>query len=138
MSRPGYWKTKEGSEMAITSMTDSHLKHSLRYLRNALREPGNQSQKYAVYCETKLIELGNEAQRRGLIPAGEITTDQLKEYISVWQAEWDNRTRPVGYHSILDMPASVPITQLQSGNIRINQPNSADYEENYRRLDLDI
>lgn len=112
MSRPGYWKTKDGTEMKVTDMTVSHLKNSLRVMRTSLLqarewEPSAYKVNKINYCETKLEELGTEAQRRNIIPNGDLTIDQLCDIIAPWQAERDG-TRPAAPFVAQVPAASIP------------------------------
>ena len=55
--REGYWVTREGEEIAIRDMTDSHLRNTIRYL-----ERTDQTDMYAYE------ELTAEQQRRARTP----------------------------------------------------------------------
>jgi hypothetical protein len=90
MSQPGYWKMKTGEEIRIQDMDEPHLKNSMRLLRNRILNPAY-GRAYVVFTEGQLAELGNEAQRRGLIPAGDIPMHALMAVIATWQAAWDAR-----------------------------------------------
>lgn len=87
---PGMWKTKSGEELRIQDMEDSHIKNSMRLLRTRILSR-MYGPAYIKFCEDKLIELGNDAQRRGLIPAGNIPMHELIDIITGWQTAWDNR-----------------------------------------------
>ena len=97
MSRPGYWKTKEGIEVAYADMETSHVCHVLRFLRN--RYISSPTSLYKNYFEQKLVELGAEAQRRNIIPSGDVQFDQLLSIVEGWQRDWDSRhgSQPVTF-----------------------------------------
>ena len=84
MSRPGYWKTSTG-EIPYANMGESHVRHALRYCRTKIKDsPSN-----ARYWENKVVELGNEAQRRAIIPNSDISLEALYVIIDDWQTQWD-------------------------------------------------
>jgi hypothetical protein len=112
MSRPGYWKTKDAGEIPYSRMENSHVKHALRYLRKTILATDTKPN-YRVYCEGKLIELGEEAQRRGIITSEDITTDALMAQIEVWQTEWDSRrtVMPV-IQSSIHTPSNIDLSNI--------------------------
>ena len=84
-------------------MTDSHFRNSLRYVcikrtENLATSTDNTSvaegkANMRQYYERKIIELGNEAQRRHIIPNGDITVAQLITIASGWPTARDPATR---------------------------------------------
>ena len=142
MSRPGYWKTGAGIEIAYGDMQPSHVKNALRYLRKRYNELEGvaDSVNYRNYCEQKLIELGNEAQRRQLVPPGDLPFARLLGCIAVWQADWDithpTVTTLATYVQPFDLPApeiptlhGVPLTLQQA-----RQQNEIYIKKNAGRL----
>lgn len=128
MSRPGYWKNKFGNEMAYSDMDDAFVKHVLRYLRSRLltllsENINNCNRSYINYCETKLEELGNEAQRRHLIPSGDVTMEHLLVHIAVWQSEWDNRSTS-NNHQLITRPFVSVINRPFQSNPLLNTPGN--------------
>ena len=100
MSRPGFWM-HEGREIRIQDMADSHFRNSLRYMcRKRLENLELTSDGPAVarskrerrnYYEMKIVELGNEAQRRNIIPQGTLTITQLSDIATGWPTARDAR-----------------------------------------------
>lgn len=111
-NRPGYWKMKTGEEIRIQDMDEPHLKNSMRFLRKIIVDPST-SPGYRLFCEENLVELGNDAQRRGLVPAGDIPMHVLMETVTRWQTEWDARPPRPGY---------TPTTIRQGTAVNISRP----------------
>jgi hypothetical protein len=150
MNRPGYWVIKGGQEIPIINLEDSHLKNILRFLRNQriMLISRGRSQNWIADCKNKIIELGEEAHRRNLIPAGDITLERLLEYIAEWQVEFDNRhqhNQPAKL-SVIEAKTDPVLffdadTEKKSPKIikhEIKQPVKITELEIDRRLDLEL
>lgn len=155
--RPGFWKTKEGQDIDLTSMEDSHIKHVCRFLRNKIKDVATGSS-YRRDCSEKVIEFGNEAQRRNLLPPEDITVDQLYATIDQWQVEWDGRSSARQFTVISPQPITpVPLISLTppepttgsaplQNTWRHNRDDDRDYKQEQpkrvpkknERLDVDL
>jgi hypothetical protein len=101
MSKPGFWRTGTNKEIALPDMEEGYLKNVLRYVRKKVVEDCDALARplASAYWENKLVELGNEAQSRGLFtmngypPGADMTINQLKEVILIWQNDWNTRNR---------------------------------------------
>ena len=115
MSRPGYWKLSTGEEIPYAEMRTPHLRNSMRmmarkHIENA-PEDGEQTilalsrARKAAYYLNKLVDLADEAERRGgILPPGDMTEDALVTLVSGWPTArdteapaniaTDNRTQP--------------------------------------------
>ena len=127
MSRPGYW-SKDGQEVPISSLESDHLKHICRYLLKKTIEFASTPSRLRYY-EDKMIEIGTEAQRRDILPQGDILLDRLKQIITIWQTEWDNNGRPrAAVIPVAATPQSSDSSVMESivlfDQVRYNQTNS--------------
>lgn len=105
MSQPGHWKTAGGTEVLIKDMTDSHLKNSMRLMVKRYDDnvvlptdsPVMTKQKTSSrkYYWDKLCDLAEEAQRRGIIAAGDITDEQVADLVRTWKASRDPGSTPL-------------------------------------------
>lgn len=101
MSKPGFWRTGTNKEIALPDMEEGYLKNVLRYVRKKVVEDCDALARplASAYWENKLVELGNEAQSLGLFtmngypPGADMTINQLKEVILIWQNDWNTRNR---------------------------------------------
>lgn len=105
MSQPGHWKTAGGTEVLIKDMTDSHLKNSMRLMVKRYDDnvvlptdgPVMTKQKTSSrkYYWDKLCDLAEEAQRRGIVAAGDITDEQVADLVRTWKASRDAGATPL-------------------------------------------
>ena len=85
MSRPGYWQSRGTPEVAITAMTDGHLRNAIRMMARRFLEfeplpTDNDFARRAKLAQsrwyvTKLNELIPEARRRTILPALPVQTE---------------------------------------------------------------
>jgi hypothetical protein len=97
MTQPGYWKTREGVEMSITSMDDRHLHNSIKLCHRSHQDLINSApwaKNQLAFFETKLIELGGEAQNRGWLPAGNLEFEEMLTLVAAWPGNSHRSTTP--------------------------------------------
>ncbi len=91
MSRPGFWKSfNSNNEVPITSLSESHLKNSIRYVVRRIDEPGN-SPALIRYYQQKLGELAIECRIRGLLnyEDNRPLLEQVGPIVRQWSASRD-------------------------------------------------
>lgn len=99
----GHWRAG-GRDIPFAEMDNPYVKNALRWVRNRLRDPISNT--YRAELEEKLVELGEEAQRRRLVPENDMTIEQLLGYVAVWQNQYDERQRRNNrMHVIASAPA---------------------------------
>jgi hypothetical protein len=105
----GKWK-KDGQIIDISAMDDSHLRNSIRFCWRKITGLIPTSGGSASYFEDKIIELGEEAQKRNWIPDN-ITYEQLLVVAGNWETEDGNRPRYNNYgtrHRTYPQPSPQP------------------------------
>lgn len=128
MSRPGYWKLSTGEEIPYAEMRTPHLRNSMRmmarkHIENA-PEDGEQTilalsrARKAAYYLNKLVDLADEAERRGgILPAGDMTEDELVTLVSGWPTARDTEA-PANTVTAIRPPlhyVSIPLRPTSSG-----------------------
>ena len=102
MSRPGYWKSAGSEPILIRDMTDAHLHNSLRYM--ALRydiiaampetsySEREDKRNKADWNERKLAELAEDAQRRSMLPANDLSVTEVVRLAKDWPVQREPQT----------------------------------------------
>lgn len=126
MSRRGEWK-KDGVTIQIAQMEEGHLRNSLRYLYrkiNELQQPDPRlpapplantwrSPSAVNYYEDKLVELGEEAQRRNYLPP-QLTFQQLMTILADWENQARINAQQVRYQQQIVAAPIVSLADLDS------------------------